>query len=68
MEEDDLPLVNSMSVGGVREEEEQKPPEASVWRKRTLVGQRNKRPLQEGADTMAKEPDKVNVPGWASNL
>lgn len=69
IEEDDLPLVNSMSVGGVRElQEEQKPPESSAWRKRMLVRQKNKCLLQEGADTMAREPDKFNIPSWGSNL
>lgn len=57
MEEHDLPLVNSMSVDGVREKEEEKnSPESSVWGKRILVRQKNKCPLQVGADTMAKEP------------
>lgn len=57
MKEDALPFINSMSVGGVREEEkEQKPSGSSVWRRR-LVRQRYNGPLQEGADTTAKEPD-----------
>ena len=69
MEEHDLPLVNSMSVDGVREKEEEKnSPESSVWGKIILVRQKNKCPLQVGADTMAKEPDKVNIPSWVSNL